>query len=249
MDYQGGSPAGGYQKTGSGRSSTGGGARRSYDEQSITPVTIHMALGASDNDGTLTLEDGRPLYQVRIVAAVRSFTAASTNLLYKLEDGTGLVDVKQWMDDATDCSAVAELREATAQDNVYVKIVGQIKDYDNQKMIVADSIRPLSTGNEVAHHFLEVIHAAQSYQKRNAYIPGGVAPMSVSKPIASAAGNSTLRDQVLAYVREKGEMTEMGVSLQSLTTLGDGVRAVLDALTNDGLVYTTIDEEHFKCAY
>ena len=196
MDYQGdagGTGGGGFQNYGGGgspqQSSQGQQqrSRRSYDEQTLIPVTIKMALGAvndassgsgndGNNDGNLCLADGRKLTHIKLVAAVRSIVDGSTNVLYELEDGTGLIEIKQWFDD-NDCTYLQELKTQTLKENIYVKVVGQIKLYDNKCMIIANSIRPLisnnngngsgsgSGGNELTHHMLSVIYSAEKYKR------------------------------------------------------------------------------------
>jgi replication factor A2 len=139
--------------------------RRSYDEQTLIPVTIGMVnkahMDVSSGDGTLVLEDGRPLHTIKLIAAVRSIEDMSTNVWYQIEDGTGLMDMKQWLDD-NDSSVVMEMRKETTKDGIYIKVIGQVKDYEGQKMIVANSVHRISTGNELTHHMLEVIYSAES---------------------------------------------------------------------------------------
>ena len=160
MDYQGdmggggnyGGGGGGFDGGGFNSGGGGGGtprARKSYDEQTLIPVTARMILQAqSTGENSLALPDGRELHQVKFVGAVRTHEEASTNATFSIEDGTGLVDVKQWVD-ANDCAAVIEMRQACMQDNVYVKIIGQVKDYDGKKTLVANTIRRVGTSNEI----------------------------------------------------------------------------------------------------
>ena len=45
----------------------------------------------------------------------------------------------------------------------YIRVIGEVADYYGVHEIIAFDIRPVSSGNEVTHHFLEV---AYSYEKR-----------------------------------------------------------------------------------
>ena len=47
--------------------------------------------------------------------------------------------------------------------NRYIHVIGEVADYYGVHEIIAFDIRPVSSGNEVTHHFLEV---AYSYEKR-----------------------------------------------------------------------------------
>ena len=191
MDYQGGDNnnayggGGGFNNNSGGDFGAsqspgggGGGARRNYDEQTCIPVTARMILASqpdmSDNT-QLKLEDDRKLYHIKLVGAVRGVEQTSTAVVYQLEDGTGLVDVKQWLDE-TDCTALQELREASQKDHIYVKVVGQLKMYNGTKQILASSVRPVNTGNELAHHFLEVVYSGEKY-KHDSTIVQPTSPM------------------------------------------------------------------------
>jgi hypothetical protein len=47
--------------------------------------------------------------------------------------------------------------------NGYICVIGEVADYYGVHEIIAFDIQPVSSGNEVTHHFLEV---AYSYEKR-----------------------------------------------------------------------------------
>ncbi len=47
--------------------------------------------------------------------------------------------------------------------NCYIRVIGEVEDYYGVHEIIAYDVRPVSSGNEVTHHFLEVVN---SYEKR-----------------------------------------------------------------------------------
>eukprot|EP00980_Cylindrotheca_fusiformis_P020708 scaffold7738_cov133-Cylindrotheca_fusiformis.AAC.17 len=265
MDYQGG---------GGGSSSFGGGGgfggsqqspqktRRSYDEQTLIPVTIHMALQATPDpsgDGSLVLEDGRKLSTIKVVAAVRSVEDASTNVLYQAEDGTGLMEVKQWLDD-NDCTAIQEIRQQTLKDNIYIKVIGQIKDYEGKKMLVANSVRPLSTGNELTHHMLQVVYSAEKHKRADSI----VAPPAVmsnngvgfgaAQPMAQAtSGDNSLKARLLTFIKNSDDGTDAGCNIDDcIKSFSDvpepEIRRMMEQLSEDGDIYSTVSEFHYKVA-
>lgn len=274
MDYQGGgggfgggTPTSGTPSAG-GRSGGGGGSRKSYDEQTIQPVTASMCLNSQpDADGTGDqLADGRKLYHVKLVGAVRSVADYSTNSMFEIEDGTGLIEVKQWID-ANDCTALSQMRQACTKEHIYLAIVGQIKDYDGKKMIVADSIRPIATGNELTHHMLEVIYAGETWKRHNSHdhsmmmmnrSSGGVGfggtsmIMSGGTPMQASTGHNSLRDAVLTLIRTEGATTDEGVSIplciQKLHGSDFEVRKIIEDLAAEGHIYSTVDDNHYKFA-
>lgn len=213
MDFQGGGSGGGFTSNtfgaGTPDASQGQKTRRSYDEQTLIPVTIQMAMSAhpdpAGGDGSLLLEDGRKVASVKIVAAVRSVDAQSTNVVYELEDGTGLLDAKQWLDD-NDCQALQEIRDACMKEHIYIKVIGQIKDYEGKKLLVANSVRPLSTANELTHHMLQVVHSAEKAKRQDSIVAPPAANSGIgfgaSMPVAqTTGGGDSLKDQVLNFIR------------------------------------------------
>jgi replication factor A2 len=290
----GGRPSSGYssQSGGGGDRSGGGAPRKSYDEQTMVPITINMALAScpdesAEGSDNQQLADGRKLYHVRLVAAIRSVDNHSTNVLYTVEDGTGLMEVKQWIDDDA-CTAANDARRecctitAEPWGGRYLKITGQIKDYDGKKMIVAESVRVLHTGNELAHHMLEVVYAEQNWQRKqmgtgnNMHMMmgggtgvgfgGSMATPSnqrqrAQQPLASqsgggAAADGGLRDKVLAFIQANENGNDQGASvpeciqnLQFTSGFSEGaVRKMVDDLASEGLIYSTVDEDHFMFA-
>lgn len=173
--------------------SGGSNPKRNYDEQTLIPVTIRMILNSLPSPTTqdsLTLRDGRDLHQVKFIGAVRTVEEQSTNVTFQIEDGTGLVDVKLWMDPAQDCPAATKARMEASVENCYVKVVGQVKEYDGAKNVIAQSVRRLGSGNELTHHLLEVVYSFEKH-RRGGSVTGAVsAPQTVSSASSAYGGMS-----------------------------------------------------------
>jgi replication factor A2 len=276
MDFQGGGDSGGGFQSGGGgygasqgNSNTPQRARRAYDEQTMIPVTVQMALSAhpdpAGGDGTLQLPDGRKIASVQLVGAVRAVNDQSTNVLYQLEDGTGLLDVKEWLND-NDCTVLAEIRKETLQENIYLKVVGQIKDYEGKKMLVASSVRPLSSGNELSHHMLQVVYSAEKFKRADSIVApafsstggggvgfGNTSMMQPNTTGGAAGGGDSLKDQVLDFIKRQGDAAEMGASVLECIQMNpshpeSAIRKIVEDLGAEGHLYSTIDEDHYKFA-
>lgn len=280
MDYQGGGGGGGFgggtpmgggtpPTSSGGRSYEGSSARRSADEQTLHPITVGQCLSSQpDESGGTQLEDGRRANRVKIVAAVRSFQDYSTNCLYEMEDGTGLIDVKQWIG-TEDCASLVRMRELCNKEHIYLAIVGSIKDYDDKKTILADSIRPISTGNEISHHFLEVVYSAEKPKRQNVYgqqqhHTGGQSSMNPGNAVVFGGApiqqqqqqGNQLKDAVLDFIKKEGDFFESGANIvscigrlqNSLHTEHD-IRKAVESLAAEGHIYTTIDENWYKFAF
>jgi len=226
-------------------------ARRNYDEQTCLPITVCMALKARDMEGFAVLEDERKIHHVKIVAAIRGFQEHSSNLTFEVEDGTGLLNVKQWLDETAECSRKTELRKQVTHDGIIVKVVGQLKLFDGQPLLLADSVRRLSSGNELAHHFLDVVYTAEK-QKRSSQIVQPTSLGTTIQSLASGNGGDQIHDAVQAHF--KGNQTDAGSSVQEVVLALQGryneaqVRAAIDYLSQDGTIYSTINEDYYKFA-
>jgi hypothetical protein len=78
-----------------------------------------------------------------------------------LEDGTGLLRVIFWRKQK-ECTAQRHLIDKCNK-NCYIRVIGEVADYYGVHEMISFDIRPVSSGNKVTHHFLEV---AYSYEKR-----------------------------------------------------------------------------------
>lgn len=260
MDYEGGSnSAGGGFGVGT-QESTEKRSRRSYDEQTLIPITISMALKAhgdpSNGDGSLVLADGRPLHIIKIIGAVRNADAQSTNVMYTLEDGTGIIDVKQWHDENDE----SEVRKEVFNEGDYIKVIGQIKEYDGKKQLVANAVRSLASGNELTHHLLEVVYSAETFKRADSIVP----PMKNSDLVfssgATIAGgvqrtDDSNKERLIEFIQQHHNESEEGVSTdQCVQALAPGIpecnlREMIQFLSEEGQIYSTVNDNFFKLAY
>jgi hypothetical protein len=133
-------------------------------EHMLIPVMAKMTHSAVWDLERFVLKDGQPLHMVKLVGAVRNFCVNNKHVQIDVEDGTRLVRVVLWRKE----------RECTAQHRLidkcnsicYICVIGEVKDYYGVHKIIAFYVRPVSSGNEVTHHFLEV---AYSFEKRLEY--------------------------------------------------------------------------------
>ena len=227
---------------------------------------VAQALGDPSDQSDLTLKDGRSLHMIKIVGAVREADLRSTNLFVQLEDGTGLTQVKVWMNEGEDPSAISQLRQEACREHSYIRVIGQVKDFDGSRQIVANDIRPVTDSNEITYHFLEV---ANSYEKMKKMQSGqasgmgfGIGSMASGGPpqgggIKAAgqgmdAGNA-LNDEVINVIRslhsESGAHVNDVVSQVSQKGFSEmDIRNAVTFLSNEGHIYSTIDEDHYQYA-
>ncbi len=101
---------------------------------------------------------------VKLVGTDRNFLVNIKHIQINVEDGTGLVRVILWRKEK-ECTAQHCLIDE-CNSKRYICIIREVKDYYGAHEIIAFDVRPVSSGNEVTHHFLEV---AYSFEKRLEY--------------------------------------------------------------------------------
>ncbi len=130
-------------------------------EHTLIPMTPKMIHSAVWDCKRFVLKDGRPLHMVKLVGAVRNFRVNVKHIQIDLEDGSGRVRVILWQKQK-ECMAQRHLIDK-CNSNCYICVIKEVEDYYGVHEIIAFDVRPVHSGNEVTHHFLEV---AYSYEKR-----------------------------------------------------------------------------------
>ncbi len=128
----------------------------------ITAKTIHSAIWDSKK---FVLKESQPLHMVKLVCAIRNFCVNIKCVQIDVEDGTGLVRVILWRKEK-ECTAQRQMIHKFNSHH-YIRVIGEVEDYYGVHKIIAFDVRPVSSGNEVTHHFLEV---AYSFENRLEYL-------------------------------------------------------------------------------
>ena len=72
-------------------------AQKVGDRQSLIPVTIKQIQNA-ERQGDQYIVDGREIHTVQLVGTFSGLEEHSTNILFKLNDGTDILECRQWID-------------------------------------------------------------------------------------------------------------------------------------------------------
>ncbi|XP_038057729.1 replication protein A 32 kDa subunit-like [Patiria miniata] len=261
------SQAGGYyQSPGNlgqfGSPSTGG--AKGKRAQNLIPCTIAQVLQATQVDEHFKIGEVE-IYQVSIVGLIRQVEMAATNILYKLDDRTGpLLDIRQWIDN--DENTPEEMQPQVHRENTYVKVIGNIRTFGGKRSIAPFKIKPLTDMNELTLHMLETVHTHMLLTKRKSAeastssnfgsnqfttpSKGGMASTSGFGSVAAPAnGLNNVQGQVHQLITACHD--DQGVSINYLATSLKGtpfnkIREALEFLSNEGHIYSTIDDDHFK---
>mmetsp|Transcript_21551 Transcript_21551/g.25952 ORF Transcript_21551/g.25952 Transcript_21551/m.25952 type:complete len:223 (-) Transcript_21551:326-994(-) len=156
----------------------GGGRAKS---ESLTPLTVrqlHLALEASMEDSFTV--DGEEVNNLTLVGKIVSSQASSTSMQYTLDDSTGKVPVRFWLDQSSGADKTTEWKVGT-----YVRVYGHLRQFQGQRSVVAFTLRPVTDFNEVTYHMLETIFVHQHRLSGQ-----GVAPTVTNNAPAAAPYDS-----------------------------------------------------------
>jgi len=247
--------------------------KKARDPQSLLPLTIKQILECEARDAKFKV-DGKDVSQVTIVGMILSIDHQTTNTSYVIDDSSGKINVRLYVDQDD------PKKERQFENNQYVRVVGNVRPYQNQKSIVAFQLIPIVDFNELTCHLLEVIHChlvntkgplppASSSSSSSPSSSSSSSSSSLSQVnsgsggtgggaigetgIAAADGTnfSPLQQAVLEIYEQKSGQSDAGIPVSEVcarlnTFAPADVRAAIDFLTDEGHLYSTIDEEHYK---
>lgn len=114
------------------------------------PCTVKQILNSADGDSYII--NGQEVLVVKVIGTIFDIES-NVNFVFKLNDGTGLIECKQWKDPQVPNTELEKLKNGDL-----VKIHANIKGENNQ-IYIAPAVTTLVTDwNELSHHNAEVIH-------------------------------------------------------------------------------------------
>lgn len=114
------------------------------------------------------------------VGQIRNISKQTTNITYRLDDGTGTFEVKVWIDS----DAANQDDDVSAQkglvENAYCRAFGKLKTF-GKRHVVAHVVRPVVDMNEVNYHLLEATYVHLYFQR---------GPLGEQKAVDNAANSN-----------------------------------------------------------
>ncbi|CZT20760.1 related to single-stranded DNA binding protein 30K chain [Ramularia collo-cygni] len=252
----GGAANGGGFMTGSQGGGEGSAQKRGYGKDTLRPVTIKQLLDAHHPhpDADHFVVDDAEMTQVTFVGQVRNISTQTTNVTYKIDDGTGSIEVKVWIDAE---ALEGEKKSGMPVEQGYARVWGRLKAFNNKRHVGAINVRHVQDYNEISYHLLEatVVHlhftrgppeqqtnggaaagGMSGQQQQNGYSAGGGGDLS---------GCSASARKFFACLKSTPQTNE-GLHAQDLAgrcnlELSEVLKAA-DELLNLGKVYTTVDD-------
>jgi replication factor A2 len=252
-------------------SQRGGGGGGDSKNKGVSHVNIAQIKNASDDESAAFQIDGADIGQVIVIGVVRECDRKSTKISYTIEDFTGLIKAVQWVSEEEDMGDGLGESSTTNQvrEGMYVRCIGTVKPFAGQKQITSFKVEPITDYNEITYHILDTIrnHLCAKHGPLTAKAaPGGnlneaagnlnggsnMGQYSASYTNANQSNNQGL-DPVQQSIMNLVSMEQsdegvsvhnLGASLQKYSE--SQIRSALEELSNEGHVYSTIDDDHFK---
>ncbi|ETI21656.1 hypothetical protein G647_08003 [Cladophialophora carrionii CBS 160.54] len=243
--------------------------RGGYGKDTVRPMTIKQILDAQQPHPDADFKsDGEAFNQVTFVGQIRSISTQPTNITYKIDDGTGLIEAKQWIDvnSADSESSKMDLDNSNKPKLVedgYCRVWGRLKAFNNKRHVGAHIIRPITDYNEIHYHLLEAtaVHLfftrgppssldgnAQANGHGNAnHAAGGTGGGGAGGATADAhlSHISPLGRRILATLKNTPQSNE-GLHVQMIAShMGVSTNDVYkgaEELVAAGVIFTTVDD-------
>ncbi|XP_054707628.1 replication protein A 32 kDa subunit-like [Uloborus diversus] len=229
----------------------------------VVPCTIaqiHLMAESDDNlkIGSLTAK------MITFVGLVQSVDIQTTKVTYVIDDCSGPgIEVQIWIGENEDLGKKVNV----VQENTYARVTGAVRSMKGKRHVIAFNISPVRDANEITMHIAEVIHASMSVSVMDKQSSTGMASGFGSSSLLTSTGtvggtsdtfgmnagisrNLTKPQQLVlqavnACKDEQGINT--GALFASLKSLNrQSIQEALDFLSNEGHIYSTIDEDHYK---
>ncbi|CAE6006506.1 unnamed protein product [Arabidopsis arenosa] len=236
--------------------------------QGLVPVTVKQITECFQTSGEKSglVINGISLTNVSLVGLVCDKDVSKvTEVRFTLDDGTGRIDCKRWVNETFDAREMESVRDGT-----YVRVNGHLKTFQGKTQLLVFSVRPIMDFNEVTFHYIECIHfysqnsesqgqqVGDVTQSVNTTFQGGsntnqATPLNpvVSSQNNDGNGRKNLDDMILDYLKQPAcTARQQGIHIdeiaQQLKVPKNKLEGVIQSLEGDGLIYSTIDEYHFK---
>jgi replication factor A2 len=196
--------------------------------------------------------------QITLVGKIASIQDSATVVVLTLDDGTGRCPVKFFPGSEED--EYEKQKRAEWRIGAYVRVHGHLGNMGTSQAVIAFAIRPIAEHNEVTFHFLQAIfqraHLAQGAANspaapaQTAGLGGYGVPAAAYVPAGGGAAGNAVFQEVQNIFQE--EPSEVGLTAEQVMSRTGGrlsaaaVQAAIRHLVDEGTLYSTIDEHHWK---
>ncbi|XP_071036386.1 replication protein A 32 kDa subunit isoform X2 [Parasteatoda tepidariorum] len=227
----------------------GGGFGKSRFDQSAGGGFLNTSVAASPS--------GTEKKKVILVGLVQSVDVQATKVTYVIDDCTGSpIEVQMWIGESDELNKKVNI----IHENAYARVTGAIRSMKGKRHILAFNIQPVNDFNEITMHIAEIIHTSMAIAVMDKQSSGGFNASTMMNPGMTASSTDTFasndsrkltKPQQLVKQAITNSKNEEGISVMDLySTLKSlnrqSIQEALDFLCNEGHIYSTIDEDHYK---
>lgn len=186
---------------------------------------------------------------------IRNISKQTTNVTYKIDDGTGTFEVKIWIDSETADLDDKNSMHGRLVDDAYVRVWGNLKSFNGKRHVAGKQIKPVTDMNEINYHLLEAtfVHL-ETTQGPVAALKKTANGGNKNGNAAAANGGSTDRlppnatsnakkvfQCILASQKTNEGLHMQDIAMQTGIEVSDVLKAG-DELSGLGAIYTTVDD-------
>lgn len=218
----------------------------------LRPFTLKQLQEATQPypDANFTI-DQVDIHQIQIIGCIRAVQNIPAGRIYTIEDGTSAIDVRVWnangqsSEDDNSINTEPPLREG-----IWIQVFGQLRSFNNKKSVHVYEMKPIEEDfNEIIHHMLCCIRFHHYYSKNIIFEKNQNNPkQTLIQDFTSGftSNQKLVLDVFNACTSNEGlhiqdVCRELGYKLKEEET-----KSIVDWLLDEGHLYSTIDDYHFK---
>ncbi|XP_012938343.1 replication protein A 32 kDa subunit-A [Aplysia californica] len=217
----------------------------------IVPVTIAQILTAKHEDDVFVSKN-LELFQITFVGLIKAVNESATRIDYEIDDMSGPPIEVRHFNETEENEDGSNTTSNALPVNTYVRVNGLVRAFGGKRSVNCHKISPITDMNEMTCHMLEVVYANANAQQQTGGPSGSGLGMGNSTDAGDNGqlpGLNSLQSQVQMIIRR--EQSERGCSIdeicQSLRSIAPkAIRDAIEFLSVEGLIYSTIDDEHFQ---
>jgi replication factor A2 len=222
----------------------------------MLPVTVHQLMDV-EQQGDSYYINGREVHQVTFVGRIVNVQESATNVLYKIYDNTAdPFEVRKWID--SDDSTADIDKRSECREGVIVRVFGHLRSFQGQKSVVAFAVNPITDFDEITFHMLDTVHAHLALKKASSTSTTSIPSADMNSHGASTESYSYARSgmtpvqssvyQSILQCRDEAGIfiTDLLAQCKQKHMRDADVRQAVEFLSNEGHVYSTIDDDHYK---
>lgn len=222
---------------------------RQQVRSSLTPVTIKQILDATQESPDDEFKvNNVSLNMVSFIGILRKVEVSSASVTLIIEDGTGSIEVRRWIDAAISTAAAdGELYDGYL--HKYVFVGASVKEFNGKKNLQNATIYPIKDHNQLLYHNLSAI--AHHLKSQGATFNGGSGSCASLFVNEDAPPLSSLSDRILILLKEVSGSMQEGVPLTYITqrlNITDVVgQKHCQELLDSGKIYNGYEDTTYMC--